>query len=99
MNRTFTKYVSENNSWALDWTDYLSNANNGAPDTIATSVWQVPAGITKVSDSIDGKKAIVRLSGGTAGESYICENTITMTTSGYTKPDYLTMLVIADPIP
>ena len=39
-------------------------------ETISTSTWTVPSGITKDSDSGTTTKATIWLSGGTAGEDY-----------------------------
>lgn len=46
-------------------------------DTISTSTWTIPAGITKVSDSHDLTSTTIWFSGGTAGEHYACLNRIT----------------------
>lgn len=48
-------------------------------DTIAVSTWSVPAGITKESESLVAGRAIVWLSGGTAGTTYTVTNHITTT--------------------
>lgn len=66
--------------FTMDWTAHITG------DTIATSSWTVPAGITEVSSSIATSKlkTSIKLSGGTAGSSYLCTNTITLTTSGET---------------
>ncbi len=50
--------------YSIDWTTWL------AGDTLATSVWTVPAGITKDSETNTTSKSTVWLSGGTAGEVY-----------------------------
>jgi len=62
----------------VDWTRWL----NG--DTIATSVWTVPAGLTNANDSHTTTAATVWLSGGTVGEAYKVTNRIT-TTGGRTE--------------
>jgi hypothetical protein len=64
--------------YSVDWTRWL----NG--DTIATSAWTVPAGLTKVSDTSTTKAATVWLSGGTIGQSYTVTNRIT-TAGGRTE--------------
>jgi hypothetical protein len=67
----------------LDYTiDWNASAASGGPwlvtgDTIKTSVWVVPAGITKVSDTKSTTVTTVWLSGGTAGETYDIVNRIT----------------------
>lgn len=57
--------------YVVDWTDWL------AGDTILTSVWTVPAGITKASDFFSAALAVIWLVGGTNGTSYKIVNTIT----------------------
>jgi hypothetical protein len=56
-----------------DWTDWLGD------DTIATSTWIIPTGITKTLDTItpDNLKTIIWLSGGSMRNDYECYNTIT----------------------
>ena len=61
------------------------NGNPGVPgtgwlaegETIATSTWTVPDGLTKDSESHDDTTATVWLSGGTLGANYIITNHIT----------------------
>lgn len=62
-----------------DWTEWLAVTG----DTIVTSTWIVPTGITKTTDSNTTATATVWLSGGTAGQSYAVVNRIT-TTQGRT---------------
>lgn len=52
-------------------------------ETIATSAWAVPAGLTEVSSSKGARSASIVLSGGTAGDMYTVSNTVT-TGSGKT---------------
>jgi len=66
-----------------DWTDFLTEA----ADTISTSVWAVPTGLTQDQASyIVGNKSIVWLAGGTAGTDYIC--TCHMVTAAGREQDY-----------
>jgi hypothetical protein len=58
--------------YQLDWSDWLPDG-----DTIATSVWSVPVGLTEDSDTNTTTTATVWLSGGTAGTEYQVANTIT----------------------
>lgn len=51
--------------WQWDYTDWLSTG-----DTVSSIVVEVPAGITKDSDTNDTTSATVWLSGGTAGNTY-----------------------------
>lgn len=57
--------------YVVDWSFRLED------DTIATSVFTVPAGLVKDSDSNDDTTATVWLSGGTEGERYEILNRIT----------------------
>jgi hypothetical protein len=60
--------------YTVDWTGWLL-----AGETIATSTWVVPVGMTQVTPapSIAGGKTTVWLTGGTAGQSYVVANHIT----------------------
>ena len=57
--------------YGIDWVLRL------AGDTIVTSTWVVPAGITKNSDSSTPSTTTIWVSGGTSGQSYPVENRIT----------------------
>ena len=63
--------------YQIDWTDRL------AGDTIASSAWTVPSGLTKESDSNTTTTTTVWLSSGTLAEDYEVLNRIT-TTGGRT---------------
>jgi len=56
--------------YQVDWTGWLD------ADTIATSTWAVPDGITKDSDTNSTTKATIWLSGGTVDATYECINHI-----------------------
>ena len=49
----------------------------GSGETIATSTWTVPVGLTSSDESHTTTVATVWLTGGTAGESYTVTNHIT----------------------
>lgn len=55
-----------------DWSEWLAATG----DTIVTSTWIVPTGITKANESATATAATVWLSGGTAGQSYAVVNRI-----------------------
>lgn len=57
--------------YGINWATWL----NG--DTISTSTWTVPTGITQASESETTTVATIWLSGGTAGEDYLVTNKIT----------------------
>lgn len=61
---------------AMDWSARLDSGV-----TISTSTWTLPAGLTRVADAISGTTTTILLSGGTAGEDYLCTNTITTSDS------------------
>ena len=72
--------------YAVDWTDWLG------VDTIASSTWTVPTGITKTANSNTTKVATVWLSGGTASAEYSIVNKI-VTAGGRTDERTLTIVV------
>jgi hypothetical protein len=57
--------------YCLDWSEWLEG------DTIATSAWEVPEGLTLVSHENTATKAHVKLAGGRADETYVVRNLIT----------------------
>lgn len=61
-------------------------------DTILTSTWIVPDGITKDSDTHDDKTATIWLSGGTLGESYELTNRV-VTAGGRTDERSVTIII------
>ena len=63
--------------YQLDWTERLDN------DTISTSTWIVPDGITKNSDGKSDTATTIWLSGGVLNSSYVLTNRI-VTTGGRT---------------
>lgn len=69
----FTKDPQAGLDYSIDWSDWLSN------DTIVTSTWTVPTGITKVTDTKTTTVTTVWLSGGTVGQAYDVMNEITTT--------------------
>jgi hypothetical protein len=81
--KVFPKDPSSILNYEIDWTN--GGANDGGAndhgwlqgDTIKTSIWTLPTGITKVTDSTTTTKTTIWVSGGTAGESYDVVNTIT----------------------
>lgn len=74
MSQLFTLAPKDPNDiidYLVDWSDWLSDG-----DTIASSTWIVPAGITKDSDTFTNTTTTIWLSGGTAGQSYSLTNRI-----------------------
>lgn len=80
MAATFTATKDPNAvlDFQIDWSDWLA-----AGETISTSSWTVPSGITRDSDSENNTAATIWLSGGTAGTNYDCINRI-VTSAGRT---------------
>ena len=72
--------------YGFDWAAWLGT------DTIATSAWSVATGLTEVSDTNTTTTTTVWVSGGTAGASYLCTNTIT-TAEGRTDERSLVVMV------
>ena len=70
--------------YQFNWSAWL-----GA-DTIATSTWAVPTGITQVTESETTTTTTIWLSGGTVDTNYVCVNTIT-TAGGRTDQRTLTI--------
>ena len=67
------KDPQEIKDYAIDWADLLAGEDEVG---LATSTWSVPTGLTKVSDVIDGTRAVIWLAGGTAGQQYELTNHI-----------------------
>jgi hypothetical protein len=73
MSDQFSKDPNAILDYAIDWSAWLGT------DTIASSTWTVPTGITKVSDTNTTTKTTIWLSGGTAGQVYTLTNRIVTT--------------------
>lgn len=61
--------------YTIDWNDSVKPVLESG-ESISTSTWTVPSGITKDSDSKTSTKTTIVLSGGTAGTTYEITNTI-----------------------
>lgn len=73
------KDPADNRPYVLDWEEALDTQTG-----IASSTWSVPSGITEGTKSVSGKRTQIWLSGGTLGETYTLENTITTQPDGWT---------------
>lgn len=82
----FSKTPNSILDYTVDWTEWLGT------DTISSSSWTFPAGITKVSDSTTTTSTTVWVSGGTSGLNYDLKNIIT-TVGGRTEVRVITLLV------
>ncbi len=67
-----TKDPNEVVDYDLDWSAQMT----ADTDTIVTSTWTVPVGVTKDSSSATTTRTKVWLSGGTAGEAYSLLNRV-----------------------
>jgi hypothetical protein len=91
MAQTFTKDPNAVLDYQIDWSAWLLAA--GA-DTINTSTWTVPTGITKASDTKTTTTTTIWLSGGTAGQSYALTNRIV--TTGLRTEDRTIVIIVQD---
>ena len=73
--------------YGFDWSDWLGNA-----ETIVTSTWINPDGITVVTSSNSSEATVVWVSGGTAGKSYRLTNRI-VTNNSPARTDDRTLLI------
>jgi hypothetical protein len=87
MPSTFDKDPNAVLDYTVDWEDWLVGS-----DTIATSTWSVPSGITKDSDTKSTTAATIWLSGGAHGTNYALVNRI-VTASGRTDDRTITVQV------
>ncbi len=85
---TFRKDPNAVLDFGFDWSEWLDTG-----ETISSSAWTVPSGITEDSTSNTTTTTTIWLSGGTAGEPYDLVNRVT-TSSGRT--DDRTMTVICE---
>lgn len=87
MAQIFLKDPEATLDFAVDWSEWLGS------DTISTSTWTVPTGITKDSDSATTTKATIWLKSGSAGKEYSIVNKI-VTAGGRTDERMLVIKVI-----
>jgi hypothetical protein len=72
MTKKFTKDPGARLDYQIDWSDWLD------ADTISTSAWTVPSGITQYGSATNTTTtATIWFSGGTAGSTYEITNQIT----------------------
>jgi hypothetical protein len=74
--------------YGFDWSDWLA-----VGETIKTSTWTVPTGITKDSSANSTTATSVWISGGTAGQTYEIVNRI-ITSAGRTEDRTISLLVL-----
>ena len=83
------KDPDETRDYSVDWSTYLGT------DTISTSTWTVPTGLTGGTESNTATTATVWLSGGVGGQEYEVLNEIT-TVAGRTYQKTLVIPVLDD---
>lgn len=71
---TRIKAPTDSRTYSIDWSAWLAGLGT---DTIASSVWVVPAPLTLVNQSNTTTKANVRITGGVVGTLYVITNTVT----------------------
>lgn len=84
------KDPADHKTLTVNWATYLTSIN----DTMSTAPWTVPSGLTTDATSTTSVLANIRVSGGTAGETYSVANVIT-TTTGEVKRVYIDVVVEA----
>lgn len=83
-------YIKDPNAvldYTLDWSQWLVD------DTLLTSTWVIPDGLTSPSNSNTPTQSTVWLSGGTAGVEYKVTNRVT-TAAGRTDDRSIRVLVM-----
>ncbi|MBA4182324.1 MAG: hypothetical protein C0506_17210 [Anaerolinea sp.] len=73
MIQAFNKDPEARKDYGFDWSAWLDT------DTITTSTWTLPDGITSYAESNTTTGATIWLSGGTSGTDYLVTNQITTT--------------------
>ena len=84
MTQQFTKDPNATLDYQINWSLWLGT------DTIVTSTWVVPTGITRVSDSNGTTTTTIWLSGGTVSHDYELTNRI-VTAAGRTEDRTITI--------
>jgi hypothetical protein len=85
---TSPKDPNEVKDYEIDWSDLLDT------DTISTTTWLMPTGVTKNSDTNTTTTTTIWLSSGTAGTTYSLTNRIT--TAGGRTYDRTVKLKVKD---
>lgn len=88
--KEFTKDPDAKLDYKIDWTDWLEPYS----DTISTSTWTVPSGLTKISDTNTSYTTTIWLSSGLEDGVYEVVNHI-VTAAG--REDDRTLLIRVDP--
>jgi hypothetical protein len=90
MNKNeFYKDPNATLDYQIDWSDWLGT------DTISSSDWTVPTGITEATHTNTTTTSTIWLSGGTAGNTYECINRI-VTADSPARTDDRTIYIIVE---
>ena len=73
--------------YGFDWSSWLASG-----ETVSTSVWTVPAGITASAESTGTDSTKLTLAGGTAGTNYTVANKVTTTTGQIVERSFVLMV-------
>ena len=79
MSEFYVQAPTEVLEYQISWQNLLSIG-----ETITTSTWTAPAGLTISGQSINGSTTICKVAGGTVGNRYQVTNTI-VTSNGETQ--------------
>lgn len=86
MPQTFIKDPSAVLDYSIDWSDWLEG------DTISTSTWTVPSGLSNTSESKTNTKTTVWLSGGAVAQFYTVTNRV-VTAGGRTDERSIVIVI------
>ncbi|MEM8499901.1 MAG: hypothetical protein AAF542_17895 [Pseudomonadota bacterium] len=82
-------------NWAAPTTNVAGDVGWLQGDELESTVWDVPTGITKVSDSRSTTKTTIKLSGGVVGKTYKLHNKVTTLSSDETAERCLHVTIVA----
>lgn len=89
----FNKDPDATEWFGVDWTERLQGDQVFAADTIVSSDWIVPNGLTEEDDMWMTKAAGVKLSGGVMGTTYQVTNRITTAVNGETLDGTIEIII------
>jgi hypothetical protein len=84
---TTSKDQNSSENFYFDWSRITTSTN-----VIVSSTWTVPVGIRHEASSFTDTRTLIKLSGGTAGTTYLLMNKIRLT-DGQELPGYLKIVV------
>lgn len=69
--KLYSKHPDAKLDYTVNWADFL-----GETDTIESSTWDVPDGLTGSAAAFTDSAAVIWLEGGELGEEYVVSNSI-----------------------